>query len=846
METIVPGSENVITPSGWEPTPSNRYYYYEFLHFIPTSEKDTYWAAQCLLFNKLNSSRLLDPERVNRYRSLDRGEMDKMEYVRIIDPPTKDGGGKAAYFTSSWQSNPINLHMQNILDARLQKLPLELTVTAADEIYQLKQQKENVKIINRRMFIRLLNEFNAELGLPPLRPDEDPYKFVEKMVRKQQEGQLMTKDGGAPDTATKDIPTQLLDSIRSLIEDNEDLALFNEYIYKDGVEVACELAMSYYVTSNKVEMYADNLLKDLRNFNCTSCRFYTSVTTGRPVFRYEDPAFLFTGPFVLPDGSDCPYWWTEYDVSFGEFVREFGADLTEEQLKLVFERNRYTRGGTGGSNIAGVGSWPRWDDCTPAMRDQALIRIGYMEWQTQNMAVYSKGKIMGNDRFRKMDDKWEPPVNSPYKKEVRYYNMWYKCYYVPTFVGTSPASMTNIQTSDFDLQRQYIFKFGPLQDQYREGEDQRYSRSSLVIWRTMKASWTDIEQRYMPSINLLWQQAQNDLANVMPHGLWFSEEAFTELMQVVDEAQKDGKDSNGEAVRALKQTGYGVGKLFDQMGNRIPPFMEIKTGHLESAREKLVAIMDLYVMMTRALAFNEIEEGQAPAPRQSATGIQLAIDASHNGTYFIEKGYTDIRRELGFRLLDYCKEVVNEVGSERYQEFCDIVGKGSAWALESVKDIPYRRLGVLVEVTNSDQQQMLINQMALEMSRGANPILNPDEAIELTFIRNVKYKFVLLRLRLKKRRKELEAQAAQAAQQQQQMMQMQMEMQAQQQQIKEQGRLQEIDITNRWSERLLAIEAQLKFQSQRELKEQIKNNRIEQVEAETRIEQNAEAQAPML
>jgi hypothetical protein len=91
----------IVSPIAWEPTAQNRYYYYEFLHFIPTDKKDKFWAAQCLLFNKLNSSRLIDFERVNKYRMLDRGEISKQEYVKIIDPPTKEGGGKAAYFTAS-------------------------------------------------------------------------------------------------------------------------------------------------------------------------------------------------------------------------------------------------------------------------------------------------------------------------------------------------------------------------------------------------------------------------------------------------------------------------------------------------------------------------------------------------------------------------------------------------------------------------------------------------------------------------------------------------------------------------------------------------------------------------
>jgi hypothetical protein len=835
-------NQDVVTPNGWQPTAQNRYYYYEFLHFIPTSKKDRFWAAQCLLFDKLNSTRIVDPKKVALYRELDLGKLNKAAYVNIIDPPQKDGGGRAAYFTASWEANPINLHINNIMDARLQKMPIGLTVRAADEYFQLTQQKENAKILGRKIFVRLLNDLNAKLGLPQLRADEDPFKYVQQMEVDAQSGRLQNKVANSPAAGGRDVPTMMMDNIKSIIEDNEDLALFNEYIYKDGVEVACELAIKYYQEVNKFKMVSDKLLTDLRNFNAVACRYYTSKTTGRPVLKYMDIAEIFTGPGSKEDGSDIPYWWMEYDITFGEFVREFGAGLTDDQLQLVFERNRATRGGWGVGS-SGIGHVPEWNNCTPVQREQALIRVGYTEWQTQNIAVYSKGNVKGNERFRQMPDEWEPPKDSPFEKEARYYNMWYKCYYIPTFVGTSP---TTIQTSDFDLQKEYIFEFGPLQDQYREGEDERYSRSSLVLWQSLKPSWTDIEQRFMPNINLLWQQAQNDLANVIPHGLWFSEEAFTELMDVVDEAQANGKDSNGEGMRKLKQTGYGIGKLFDDLGRRIPPFVEVKTEHLAAAKEKLLMIMDLYAMMTRSLGFNEIEEGQAPQPRQSATGIQLAVDASHNATYFIEKGYVDIQQELGYRLMSYLKDIVNEGDSDRYQEFCDIVGSASGWALKTINDIPYRRLGITVEATNTEAQQQLINQMALEMAKGPNSLITPDEALELTFIDNVKYKFALLRLRVKKRRREMEERQAQQAQQQQQLMAMQQQMEMQKLQAETQAQMQEINLMKQWDERLMGIEAQLKYMSQSQIKTQIKDNRIEQEEAMAAIEQKAEAQAPML
>ncbi|MFX1709086.1 hypothetical protein PV783_34280 [Chitinophaga sp. CC14] len=825
-----------------QPGTDNRWMYYDFLHFIPTEQKNKYWAAQCLLFNKLNSSPLLpnDPDdKVARYRELERGEIRKSDFVKIVDPPQADGsGGKAEFFATKWKSNLINIHLRNILDARLDGLPISLQVRAADEYFQLEQQKENARIIGRRQFLAYVNDMNARLGLPQLRTDDDPFKYVNQMsagTTPGKEGKPADMGGGRG--AAKDTAITLMDNLKSMMDDNEDLALYNEYVYKDGCEVACELGMEHYLTVNKFSEIKQEIFTDLRNFNTCALRLFTSTTNGQPVIDYYDPSTVWTSAFKKADGGDITYWWREADITFADFVRQFGAELDDDQLRYVFEKNRTNQGGWQGHQLY-------WDKCNRWQRDNARIRVGYMEWLSQDIAVYSYAEnVRGNMRFKQMPSDWFPPKKSAYERQERYYNAWYKCYYIPTFVGTYPGSL---QTTDFVEQAKLIFGYGKLQDQYREGDDLRYSRPSLIVRRRTIPSFTDIEQRYMDKIDLLWIQMENDLANVIPHGLWFGEEAFTELLNTVDEAQAGGKDDNYEAMRKLKQTGYGVGKLFDEMGRRIPPFVDIKTGHLQSAREKLVAIMDIYAMMTRALGLNEIAEGVAPQPRQSLGGIELANSASVKATLFIENAYTDTFNEIGWRMLYYFKEVVGEKNSERLREFQDIVGRASAWALEAIADLPLRRVGVAVDVLNTNAQNVMINQLALQMSQGANPLITPDEAVELTFINNAKYKFAILRMKMKKRRKENMALQQQMVAVQRENLQMQSQIKLQEIQAKYQGEAALQNMMKQWDERLLQIEAQLKFMSQSQIKEQIKNNRMEQDANAMQLQQQYENQKPLV
>lgn len=830
-----------IIPSDYQPSRENRYTYYEFLHFIPEDQKDKFWAAQVTLFNKFNSEPLVDPKKAVRYREIDQSILDKQKYVQIIDPLQPDGtGGTAEFFATDWKANPIDIKLANQLEAKLDKLGLSINVKAADEYFKTKQQIENDRIMGRKKFLAMLNDLNKQIGLPPLREDEDPYRYVERMQAAAQQGEIKTADRSGSPTTAKDMPISLLDNIRAMVEDNEDLALYNEYVYKDGVEVACELASQYYMDVNKFPEVSDPMKADLRNFRAASMRFYTSMTTGRPVLEYMDPATTWTQPFKRADGADCGYWWREYDVTFGEFVRQFGANLSREELKIIFERNRNTRG------TFGVGTIPTWDECTVLQRENSLIRIGYMEVQTQNMAVYGTGTTRGNFRFKQMPADWEPAPTSPYKKEARYYNCWYKWYYIPLFANVGNTVGYSYPSGDFDMQAQYIFDFGKLQDQLREGDDQRYARSSLVVWRQHRPSWTDIKERFMTDINLLRLQMQNDIANAWPHGVIFNEDAFTELMGVVDEAQKDGKDGQYEVMRKLRQTGTGIFRFIGEDGKPLTPFQETRTGHLATAMERLQVMMNIYNLMTQALGTNAIGEGMAPAPRQNLGGIELSLQASDNANYYIEKAFTDIYAELGYRLINYFKDVVSYGPSERLQEFEDIVGRASAWSLEAIKEIPWRKMGITVDAINDTDRNMFVNQMALEMSKGPNPLITPDEAIGLTFIENVKYKFALMRLRLKKRRRQMEEQQAQQQQMMLQVQQARSAFEMEKINAQAQGKIANTELMKQMDGRLMILEDQLKHASQSDLKRQIKDNRIEENAATIEMEENQRQQRPLI
>ena len=707
--------------------------YYDELHFVRKKDKTTEWAAQVLYFNKMVSVSFIDHKEVKFYRDLENGIIDKNLYKQFIDPVTPDGkGGEAAYFKANWQTCPIYMHLENIKEAQLKKLPINIVCKAADEFSKLKQQKDNDKIIGAKYMRSFLNEINPQFGIRPLKEDEDPFEFIASMEQ-------MANQPTAPGSPN---PASVISSIRNKITNNEQMAIWNQYLYKDGVEAAIEIGISEYLNSiNKFKQgILPRLIEDIKNFNACLVRHYTSETTGRPVIEYQDPADkIQIADCKKQDLSDNTIFIKEWEISFGQFVQMAGADLEPEVLKEVFLKNRDFHGVTGD-----------YEHLTTFQRNSARIRIGYHEFETQDMEVYAEFiSKAGNKVFKKEDDDYtpaKPPKGRPAAKRIeKHYNVWYSHYYIPL-----DSLYTSSGTTSFREQSKYIFKFGPIQDQVREGDDFRYAKGTVLGWKSKRFSFAKIEHSYMPEIIKLWQLFQNDLSSSMSDGVIWNEEVVNSMMKYIDMPNATPAQKKMAALKFLRQTNSAIASFTKMDGEEAQDqklFEKVTLNSLDLAAQRLVIIAQLYDLLIRSLGLNEIAEGQSPQPRQNFGGINLAMIASNNASYPMEEGVIAVTLTLGERLMYYIKEVVDEGDSARFKEFYDMVGAANAMAAASIKDIPLHRLNLHLENQMTDQQKQAIMQTANEMAKAG--VISPDQVLFLSMIDNVKYAYAILAIEIR-------------------------------------------------------------------------------------------------
>lgn len=792
-------------PNADEP---NRLLYYDALHFIPVEQKNERWAAEVIYFAKQSSEPFQNSQVYRTRKQRDKNIIDANAYKKIVDPLE----GKAEYFSADWKGNPIFVHLNNIIDAKTERTRNNIMVKAADEFSKMNQQRENEKILGQKNFRAFINEMNSQFGFPPLGDNEDPFAYVERIGMEDKLAEGSKQGPGAS------MPTGMIDSLKSAIEDNEDLALFNEYLWKDGVEIASEIGIEHYLfVLNRFLEYSEDILSDIRLINRYILRFYTSKTTGLPVLERMEPDRVWVSKFKKKDGSDMIHWFTEYDVSFGDFVRMFGAKLSPKQLREVFDLNRQSHG------------IRNYEKCSFSQRNNASIRIGYIEFESQDMEVWSDWTYKGNPKFQKEAPDYQPSEHQQKKfgaKRVESnYNVWRSCYYLPLIATEQMAGST-----DFSKQAQYIYDLGKLQDQQRYGADFRYAKNSLITFASEKPSWFEIMDEFMPIIHLLWNQAKNDWANAMPHGLLWFEEFLTSTIAMVDEAEKDGKDLKGELINKIRQTGSGIARRFardnEQNQGQEKPFMEIKTGHLETATERINSIMVVYQLMTRALGISEVSEGMDPKARQSLGGIQMAAEGTSNATYSIDRAYSKAIIQAGERLLYYFKEIVDEGESERLQDFVDIVGQANGMAMKSIKDIPTHKLGLRVDNIITDEQKAMVNQLASQLASAG--MLEPDIALFITQVDNLKYSYAILRLKMKQKAREIEQSKQAERDYQLQLKQMDLQFVMQKQQDQNQAMFQIKEMQMQWEAKLLELETMLKTQGQSQIKDKITEGRIQE------------------
>jgi hypothetical protein len=749
----------------------DRTMYYTDLGFMNPKDKNAIWFSQGLFYAKLNSGPLLTTAEKKKYRDLDRGIINKKEYMEKIDPKIPQGGKIAEYFSSSFSDCPIDQHLDNIVRAKMEKIGLvnQLQVDTIDKFAMSQKQRDTNKILWQQELRKLIAENLKVLGLPEMKNGQTVEAYIAML--KSDKGDKSKQQKGNSDKVVGSMDT-LLQYIKTQIKDEHDLALYQSYVYKGDIELAFELGIQHYLMNlNKwTNEKADWFNNDIKNFNKACGRVFTDDTTGRMTVTYIEPDELYTSPFKSKNGDDILYWYHEYFMTFADFVRELGTQLNQDQLKEVFELNK-DFGGSHGMTWAKSGSFKG---------SNARIKIGYFSVLSQDADNFEETMAVTSNRqdplihlYRKLD--WKPTQSSPEdvregEPRTKIYNVWYSGYYLVPPQG----KLNNNSMADWAWQAQYVWKLRKDYDMYRYGVDARYAKSTLVVWKDeTRMSHTDIKESIMPEIRTAWHHVQNALANNVS-GTFVAHDLLLGVLNAMDEGNKkpvadkkkptgsNGLDAGITAWRQFRQSGMGFHSFRDENGKIILEpeklFIEYDNKQLDNAEKYLKIIMDLYNLLTIFLSQNAISQGQDPKSHTPADAVTASIQASNDGTWFIEKACREILVMFGERTVQFILYMVKERKhwgfKERFQEFVSVIGLGNSMLLESVENMWPEEIGLTVSLEDTDAMKSYYIDMTNQMLKDGKVSISDVEMVISSIRKNYKYGAILLSFAVRKQEEE--------------------------------------------------------------------------------------------
>ena len=732
--------------------------FYSDISYMPPSLKNETWASEILFFAKKNAKLFLDPKRAEKYRKLDLLEINERELNEMIDPVTPEGsGGEAKYFSSDRKAYPIYIRLQNTIRAEVQRTAKQIEVNFTDKFAKTRKMRDNYRILYSKLVRDTINEYAPLVGLPKISDSQDPYKFIKSI------GEDETKKEAKP-MGSGDVISKYVDLIKNQIQDSQDIVLYNELIYKGDYEQAIEKGIQHYMfNQNKWdERWSDEFFDDIRHFNKACGEWYTDKVTGRPVIERFVPEILYVSPFKRKDGSDIQYYFTEYLISFADFVKTIGHGLSPEKLKQVFEYQKQ-QGSTHGFDWIEISERPykMWDD--------AMIRVGRCSCLTQDYEIDLDNVDALFPTMYQAELDWMERKDNKYKQQpsLKNYNVWRTFYYIP-------PTQNHLSNADYAWQANFIFDIKKNQDQFRTGEDGRYVKSPLVIYDNGKqASFTDIMKAYTDKIDFAWQNYQNCLINDID-SLVLSDDFLGGILSSVEEENNvssgipreptggNGEDPAHEQWQMIKQGHKGFLKMTDKQGKPILDpsklMLTFKNGMLEKAELWMAQIATLYNQLIVALGS---ESGEAK-PRVAVLGVEQQQQTNDNSRWFIEKSYSTFVKSYAENFVQYLFTIAKEPSDygfhDRWKEFYEAIGLANGLALEGLADIPPESCGLTISfVDTTAKKNFIIEQAKAFASQGKID----DEIVDMLIgMDNWKVMALMLRISIKKRKKELAAQEA--------------------------------------------------------------------------------------
>tara|TARA_B100000941_G_scaffold191180_1_gene137842 strand:- start:2154 stop:4559 length:2406 start_codon:yes stop_codon:yes gene_type:complete len=602
-------------------------------------------------------------------------------------------------------------------------------------------------------------------------------KFVENIQRDLAAKQILQQIETELGVDARNIPKEELPA------NTEELELYMQLNYKQGIEIAQEQAIDNIFLKNKYDELKRRLDYDLAVLGISAAK-HTFNNTDGIVVDYVDPSNLVWSYTEDPNFQDCYYFGEVKRIKINELKKQFPEMPDEELYELTKKGSNY-------SSFNDMGDYNNY-----YQDDYNTMTVLYFNWKSWENNVYKiKETASGAEKAIQKDDSFNPPKD----KRTRFKRV--------------AQTQEVIYEGVFILGTNILLKWEKASNMIRPQSNTNKVMMNYIVSapRLYKGNVTSLVSKMTPYadlIQLTHLKLQQAIQRMTPSGVYVDADGLAEI------DLGNGTSYNPqEALNMYFQTGSIIGRSLTVDGDPNQgkvPIQELPGGGGNQI-QVLIAAYNQYLQMIRDITgLNEARDGSDPDPK-ALVGVQkLAAANSNTATRHILDSSMFVTLSLAEAISLRFKDVLNYHPQKK--AFISALGKFAVGSLEELKSLHLHDFGIFLELEPDEEEKALL-ETNIQAALAQNSIFLED-AIDIRAINNTKLANQLLKFRRIKKDQtdQQKAQAASVAQAQAQGdAQVKIEeAKAQAEQIKTDSKIQVSNAENEFDIKKLEVEARTK------------------------------------
>jgi hypothetical protein len=566
---------------------------------------------------------------------------------------------------------------------------------------------------------------------------------------------------------------------------SEELDLFMQLNYKQGIEIAQEQAISNIFNQNKYEYTKSRVDYDIAVLGIGAARHSFNNTDGVKL-DYVDPANLIWSYTEDPYFQDCYYFGEIKSTRVNELKKQFPS-LSNEDIEDLSNKS---------------GGWNNYSnnysvENTTDSADNS-VNVLYFNWKTWENNVYKIKEIAsGAEKAIEKDDSFDPPKD----KRTRFERV--------------AKAQEVIYEGVYILGANKLLKWKKASNMIRPHSNANKVLMNYVVAapRIYKGKIDSLVAKMTPYadlIQLTHLKLQQAIQRMTPSGVYIDADGLAEI------DLGNGTSYNPqEALNMYFQTGSIIGRSLTVEGDPNPgkvPIQELPGGGGNQV-QLLIGAYNQYLQMIRDITgLNEARDGSDPDPK-ALVGVQKMAAANSNvATRHILESSLFITKTLAEAISLRFKDIL-EFHPTR-DMFISSLGQFSVGSLKELENLHLHDFGIFLDLQPDEiEKQSLENNIQVALAQQS---IFLEDAIDIREVRNIKLANQLLKFRrLKKQMTDQQAAQAAAVAQAEAQGKAQIEIEnakAQAQQVKSESAIQISTAENELSIKKLQFEAETKKQ----------------------------------